>query len=199
MLENEGKYVASLGRLVKWLGGKAEKAGVEVFSGFAAVEPIVDGETVLGVRTGDQGLDHEGNQKNNYEPGVDVHAPITILGEGPRGTITKQLESAFGLQGANPQVYALGVKEVWDVPPGRIAPGEVIHTMGWPLDRNTFGGGFIYGMRDNQVIVGLVVGLDYRNPRLDPHTEFQRLKTHPRISALLAGGKMAFYASQSDS
>ncbi len=196
MLENEGKYVASLGRVVKWMGDKAEKAGVEIFAGFPATAPLLDDRRVVGVRTGDQGLDHDGNRKNNYEPGVDVRAQVTVLGEGPRGTIAKQLEAQLDLEGPNPQVYAVGVKEVWDVPAGRIAPGEVIHTMGWPLDRHTFGGGFIYGMKDNQVIVGLVVGLDYRNPHLDPHTEFQRLKTHPRVAALLDGGKMAFYGAK---
>ena len=196
MLENEGKYVASLGRLVKWMGAKAEAAGAEIFSGFAAVSPLLDGQRVIGVRTGDQGVDHQGAHKSNYEPGVDVHAGVTVLGEGPRGTISKQLEQQFGLAGPNPQVYAIGVKEIWDLPPGRVAAGEVIHTMGWPLDRNTFGGGFIYGMRDNQLIIGLVIGLDYRNPHLDPHTEFQRFKTHPKIAALLDGGRMAFYGAK---
>ena len=196
MLENEGKYVASLGRLVKWMGQNAEAAGIEIFCGFPAVSPLLEKDRVVGVRTGDQGLDHDGNRKSNYQPGVDVRAAVTVLGEGPRGTIAKQLEQRLGLAGVNPQVYAIGVKEVWDLPPGRLTPGEVIHTMGWPLDRHTFGGGFIYGMRDNQAIVGLVVGLDYRNPHLDPHTEFQRLKTHPRVRALLDGGKMAFYGAK---
>ncbi len=196
MLENEGKYVASLGRLVKWMGEKAEAAGIEVFCGFPAVSPLLEDDRVIGIRTGDQGLDHDGKRKANYQPGVDVRAAVTVLGEGPRGTIAKQLEQRLGLAGVNPQVYAVGIKEVWDLPDARLAPGEVIHTMGWPLDRHTFGGGFIYGMRDNQAIVGLVVGLDYRNPHLDPHTEFQRLKTHPRVRALLAGGKMAFYGAK---
>ncbi len=196
MLENEGKYVASLGRLVKWMGGKAEAAGVEIFNGFPAVSPLLEDDRVVGVRTGDQGLDHQGNPKNNYEPGVDVHAAVTVLGEGPRGTITKQLEEALELAGVNPQVYAIGVKEVWDVAPGKIAAGEVIHTMGWPLDRHTFGGGFLYGMGGDQLIVGLVIGLDYRNPHLDPHTEFQRFKTHPKIASLLEDGSMAFYGAK---
>lgn len=196
MLENEGKYVASLGRMMKWMGEKAEQAGVEIFCGFPAVNPLFDGDRVTGVRTGDQGLDHKGNRKDNYQPGVDVHAAVTVLGEGPRGTLSTQLERRLALGGPNPQVYAVGIKEIWDLPAGRLAPGEVIHTLGWPLDCRTFGGGFIYGMQDNQAIVGLVVGLDYRNPKLDAHTEFQRLKTHPKVASLLEGGKMAFYGAK---
>jgi electron-transferring-flavoprotein dehydrogenase len=197
MLENEGKYVASLGKLLRWMAPQVEEVGVDVFCEFPAAEVLTDGERVIGVRTGDRGIDHDGRRKANFEPGVDVHAGVTVLGEGPRGTLVKQLEERLGLaEGANPQTYALGIKEVWELPEGRVEPGSVIHTMGWPLDRSTFGGGFVYGMEGDLLIVGLVVGLDYRNPLLDPHTEFQRFKTHPRLRAMLAGGKMAFYGAK---
>jgi electron-transferring-flavoprotein dehydrogenase len=149
------------------------------------------------VRTGDKGLDKHGQPKANHEPGVDIHAKVTVLGEGPRGTLAKQLVSALRLdEGKNPQVYSIGVKEIWELPAGRVEPGAVMHTMGWPLDTQTFGGSFLYGMQGDQLIVGLVVGLDYRNPWLDPHQEFQRLKTHPHIRRLLEGGKMTYYGAK---
>src|SRR5436305_4971261 len=196
-LENEGNYGASLGKIVKWMAGKVESSGVDVFYEFPAARALVEGGRVVGVRTADRGVSHTGEKKANYEPGVDIRSKVVVLGEGPRGTLVKQLDADLDLwQGKNPQVYALGLKEVWDVPPGRFAPGQVIHTIGWPLDSETFGGGFLYGMQDDQVIVGLVVGLDYKNPLLDPHLEFQRMKTHPRIREILAGGKMAFYGAK---
>jgi electron-transferring-flavoprotein dehydrogenase len=196
-LHNAGCYVASLGRLLKWMAPKVEAAGVDLFFEFPAVEPLFEAGRLVGVRTGDKGVGKTGARKANYEPGVDVRAQVTVFGEGPRGTIAKVLESRVNLNhGKNPQVYALGLKEVWDVPAGRMQPGEVIHTMGWPLGFHNFGGGFIYGMQNDQMIVGLVAGLDYRDPLFDPHAEFQRLKTHPRISRLLEGGKMAFYGAK---
>ena len=197
MLENDGKYVASLGKLVKWMASKLEAEGVDIFSGFPARSVLLDGQRVAGVRTGDRGLDKLGRRKSNYEPGIDIRSKVVVLGEGPRGTLQLQLEKSHGLAaGRNPQVYAIGIKEVWEVPGGRMAPGDVIHTMGWPLDLHTFGGGFVYGMRDDLLIVGLVVGLDYRNPLLDPFQEFQRFKTHPAIRRLLAGGKMSYYGAK---
>jgi electron-transferring-flavoprotein dehydrogenase len=196
MLDNEGKYVASLGRLLRWMAPQVEALGVDIFCEFPASRVLVEGERVIGVRTGDRGIDHDGNRKANFEPGVDIHAGVTVLGEGPRGTLAGQLEALLGLaEGSNPQTYAVGIKEVWELPEGRVQPGSVIHTMGWPLG-STFGGGFIYGMADDLLIVGLVVGLDYENPLLDPHSEFQRFKTHPRLRDLLAGGKMAFYGAK---
>jgi electron-transferring-flavoprotein dehydrogenase len=196
-LENEGKYVASLGKLLRWLAGKAEEVGVDVFCEFPAAEALLDGERVVGVRTGDRGISHEGARKANFEPGVDVLSRVVVLGEGPRGTLAGQLGARLGLdEGANPQVYAIGLKEVWELPAGRVRPGQVAHTMGWPLDLGTFGGGFLYGMQDDLLIVGLVAGLDYRNPLFDPHLEFQRLKTHPEIAALLEGGTMRFYGAK---
>jgi flavin-dependent dehydrogenase len=152
---------------------------------------LVESGRVEGVRIGDKGIDKLGQRKPNYEPGVDVRAKITIIAEGPRGTLSKQLAGMFDLySGKNPQVYSLGVKELWQLPDDRFAPGTVIHTFGWPLDADTFGGGFIYGMKDRIVDIGFVVGLDYRNPTLDPHHEFQRYKMHPSIRAILEGGKM---------
>jgi electron-transferring-flavoprotein dehydrogenase len=196
-LDNHGKYVASLGKLLKWMAPKVEAAGVDLFFEFPAVEALIEEGRVVGVRTGDKGVGKDGRKKSNYEPGVDVRAQVVVLGEGPRGTLTKQLDERFGLsRGKNPQVYAIGLKEIWDLPAGRIQPGEVIHSMGWPLDARTFGGGFAYGMQNDQMIVGLVVGLDYENPLLDPHLQFQRFKTHPAIARYLTGGKMSFYGAK---
>jgi electron-transferring-flavoprotein dehydrogenase len=196
-LENDGSYVASLGRLLKWMAPKVEEAGADIFYEFPAAHALIEDGRVVGVRTADRGISHTGEKKANYEPGVDIRSQVVVLGEGPRGTLVKELDAKLNLwDGKNPQIYALGLKEVWDVPPGRFAPGQVLHTLGWPLDFETFGGGFLYGMQNDQVIVGLVVGLDYKNPLLDPHLEFQRLKTHPRIAGLLEGGKMAFYGAK---
>jgi electron-transferring-flavoprotein dehydrogenase len=196
-LENHGCYVASLGKLLKWMAPRVEAAGVDVFCEFPAVAALVEDGRVVGVRTGDRGIGRHGEKKANYEPGIDVRTRCVVLGEGPRGTLVKQLDAALGLgRGRNPQIYALGLKEVWDLPPGRIAPGQVIHTLNWPLGFHTFGGGFLYGMQNDQLIVGLVVGLDYRNPRFDPYLELQRFKTHPAVAPLLAGGKVAFYGAK---
>ncbi|MBT8491606.1 MAG: NAD(P)/FAD-dependent oxidoreductase, partial [Deltaproteobacteria bacterium] len=198
-LENDGKYVASLGKLAKWMAAKCEDAGVDIFCEFPAAEVLADEKSgrVTGVRTGDRGIGHDGKRKANFEPGVDIMTRALILAEGARGTLAKRLEKKHDLTaGKNPQVYAIGVKEVWELPPGRIEPGEIAHTMGWPLDSSTYGGGFVYGMKDDLLIAGLVVGLDYRNPRLDPHQEFQRFKTHPSMAALLEGGKMAYYGAK---
>jgi electron-transferring-flavoprotein dehydrogenase len=190
-LQNHGNYVVSMGEMVRWMGPIIADAGVDVFPEFAASRVLVENGRVVGVRTGDKGVDKNGRPKSNYEPGVDVRANLVILAEGPRGTLTKQLCGMMDLcAGKNPQVYSLGVKEIWQVPEGRLAPGAVIHTMGWPLDLNTFGGGFIYGMKDNLIDIGLVVGLDSRNPTLDPQHEFQQYKLHPSIRKLLEGGKM---------
>ena len=190
-LQNEGNYVISLGEVVRWLAPIAAGMGVDLFPEFPASRVLVEGGRVVGVRTGDKGIDKNGHPKPNYEPGVDVRAKITILAEGPRGTLTKQLEKLFDLNaGKNPQTYSVGVKELWQLPDDRFAQGRVVHTMGWPLDTDTFGGAFIYGMSDRIVDIGLVVGLDYRNPTLDPHHEFQRLKLHPAVRSILQGGTM---------
>src|SRR6185369_9284449 len=196
-LENDGSYVASLGRLLKWMAPKVEESGVDLFFEFPAARALVENGRVVGVRTADRGVSHTGDKKANFEPGVDIRSQVVVLGEGPRGTLVKQLDAEMNWwEGKNPQVYAIGLKEVWDVPAGRFAPGQVLHTLGWPLGFENFGGGFIYGMQNDQVIVGLVAGLDYKNPLFDPHLEFQRLKTHPRIASILEGGKMAFYGAK---
>jgi len=196
-LANHGCHVASLGKLVKWMGKELEDLGIDLFCEFPGREVLLEGERVIGVVTGDRGVDKNGQRKANFEPGVEIRAGITLLGEGPRGTLAKQLDQRLDLsRDANPQVYAIGLKEVWQLPSGRVRPGDVIHTMGWPLGFELFGGGFVYGMRDDLLIVGLVVGLDYENPLVDPHLEFQRFKTHPRIRRLLEGGKMAYYGAK---
>src|ERR1051325_5693658 len=190
-LQNMGNYVLSLGDMVRWLAPIVAEMGVDLFPEFPASRVLVEDGRVVGVRTGDKGIDRNGQPKANFEPGVDVRAKITILAEGPRGTLTKQLAIEQNLyEDKNPQVYSVGVKEIWQLPDDRFAPGTVIHTMGWPLDTETFGGAFIYGMSDRMVDIGLVVGLDYRDPTLDPHHEFQRFKTHPAIRKILGGGKM---------
>ncbi|HYM59842.1 MAG TPA: electron transfer flavoprotein-ubiquinone oxidoreductase [Thermoanaerobaculia bacterium] len=190
-LQNEGNYVVSLAEAVRWMAGVVGEMGVDLFPEFAASRVLIENGRVVGVRTGDKGIDKNGEKKPNFEPGVDIRAKITILAEGPRGTLTKQLAGLLDLYaGKNPQVYSVGIKELWQLPDDRFASGTVIHTMGWPLDADTFGGGFIYGMKDRIVDIGLVVGLDYKNPTLDPHHEFQRYKLHPVIRELLQGGKM---------
>jgi len=204
VLNNHGNHVISLGRLVKWMAGVAEKSGkVNLFPATPGAELLYgshDGEgsdTVVGVRTGDKGVDRNGEKKSNFEPGIDIKAKITILGEGVRGSLTKTLIAKQHLDSeSDPQVYSLGIKELWQMPRGSVEPGRVIHTMGWPLDDQTFGGAFIYTMADDIIDIGLVVGLDYKNPNLEPHALFQKLKTHPLIAKMLAGGKMIQYGAK---
>jgi len=197
-LRDHGNYVISLNRLVKWLGSKVEEAGITVFTGFAGSELLYDGERVSGVRTDDKGVDRQNQPKSNFEPGHDLHAKVVILAEGPRGSLTKQLIARFNLdRDRNPQTYGQGIKELWEVPSGRIAPGEVIYTMGWPLSSKEYGGAWIYGGKDNIVSLGFVTGLDYPDPRLDPQRVLQVFKQHPLISGLLAGGKMIRYGAKS--
>ena len=190
-MRNHGNYVVSLAEMTRWMGGLVADNGIDVFPEFPAARVLMEDGKVVGVRTADKGIDKNGEAKGNFEPGVDIRAKLVILAEGPRGTLTKQLAQELDLYaGKMPQVYSVGVKEIWEVPEGRFPAGSVIHTMGWPLDMQTFGGAFIYGMKDNLVDIGLVVGLDYKNPTLDPHHEFQRLKMHPAIKKILDGGKM---------
>src|ERR1700693_315275 len=201
-LRDHGNYVISLNRFVKWLGGKVEETGITIFTGFAGSELIFSDDPkearVTGVRTDDKGVDKEGRQKSNFEPGYDLNAKIIILAEGPRGSLTKQLVSKFDLaKNANPQTYGVGVKELWEVPSGRIAPGEVIYTMGWPLTPKEYGGAWIYGSKDNVVSLGFVTGLDYPDPRLDPQRVLQEFKKHPLVANLLEGGKMIRYGAKS--
>jgi len=197
MLSNHAYYVGSLGKLVKWLGEKAEEKGVSIFPEFPASEVLIEDGAVVGVRTKDQGVGKDGKKKANFQPGMDIRTRCTVLGEGVRGTLVKQLDQHLDLwAGKNPMTYTIGIKEHWELPEGRIAPGSVTHTMNWPLGKDLFGGGFIYGMKGNVAAVGLVVGLDYENPWTDPHDLFQRMKTHPEIAKLLEGGKMINYGAK---
>jgi electron-transferring-flavoprotein dehydrogenase len=196
-LQNHGNYVISLNQLVKWLASQAEAKGIDLLAGFPAAEVLYEGDRVVGVRTGDKGIDKHGNKKSNYEPGVDLRAKVTILAEGARGSLTKELVPRLKLdEGKFPMVYSIGIKELWEVPKGRLPRGAVLHTMGYPLDTRTFGGGFVYGFTDERISVGLVVGLDYRDPFLDPHALFQRFKEHPLLKEMLAGGKMVRYGAR---
>ena len=197
MLQNHGNYVLSLGKLVAWMAGVAEEKGVLVLTETPAASPIVEDGRVLGVRTGDKGVNKQGQRKPNYQPGADCRARVTVLCEGPRGTIAKALEKQLGLTaGRNAQVYSTGVKELWEMPAGRVEKGRVIHTLGFPLPNETFGGGFIYGVDDTHWSVGFVTGLDYRDPTTDPHLNLQRFKTHPLVRSLLEGGKPVAYGAK---
>ncbi|MHB2016141.1 MAG: electron transfer flavoprotein-ubiquinone oxidoreductase [Candidatus Xenobia bacterium] len=196
-MRNHGNYIISLGSLVRWLAKMAEEAGVNLFPGFAGVDLLVEDGKVVGVRTGDKGLNKQGQPGENYEQGIDIRAKVTVLGEGPLGTLTRIAQQRLGIQeGKNPQSYATGVKEIWEMPKGRTQPGSIIHTMGWPLDVHTFGGGFCYHDDKDRIAIGLVVGLDYADPYLDPHREFQRMKEHPLFKPMLEGGKLVHYGAK---
>ncbi|MBI2956365.1 MAG: electron transfer flavoprotein-ubiquinone oxidoreductase [Acidobacteria bacterium] len=196
-LRNHGNYVVSLARLVQWLGQRAERAGINVFTGFAGSELLIEDGTVVGIQTDDKGVDKNGGRKPNFQPGYHLRARVTVLAEGPRGSLTKQLINKFQLDaGRNPQVYSLGVKELWEVPEGRIKPGTVWHTMGYPLPSDIYGGGWIYGLQGNRVSLGLVAGLHYANPLFDPHVAFQQYKLHPFVRRLLEGGKLVRYGAK---
>jgi electron-transferring-flavoprotein dehydrogenase len=195
-LQNHGNYVVSLNRLTKWLGGLVEKAGVNVFTQFAGASLIYEGAGIAGVITEDKGVDKNGKPKDNFTPGYELRSKITVLAEGPRGSLTKTLVDHFRLDGVNPQVYGIGIKELWDVQPGRIETGYVAHTLGWPLDSHKYGGGWIYGLRDNRVSLGMVVGLEYEDSLFDPHEAFQKFKKHPFVRRILEGGKLVRYGAK---
>src|SRR6266699_1661205 len=197
-LKNHGYYIISLNRLTAWLGEKCEEAGVNIFPEFPSADILYDeDDRVVGVRTGDKGIDKEGKRKPNFEPGVDLRAKVTVLGEGPRGSLTKQLTARLNLNaGREPQVYSIGVKELWELPDDRYPTGRVTHTLGFPSDAHTYGGGWIYGMQNRILNIGYVTGLDYQDPLLDPHAEFQRYKQHPFLAKLLDGGKMIRYGAK---
>ncbi|HYF00367.1 MAG TPA: electron transfer flavoprotein-ubiquinone oxidoreductase [Planctomycetota bacterium] len=196
-LRQHGNFIISLGQMVRWLAKEAEAAGVNVFPGFPAVDVLIEDGRVAGIRTGDKGVDKHGEKRANYEPGIDIKAKVTVVAEGPRGHIARILVQRFGLdRDRAPQVYATGVKEIWELPPGTTHRGRVIHTMGWPLRTDTFGGGFLYTMSKDRIDIGFVVGLDYKDPFTDPHHEFQRFKTHPKVRAILEAGKMIEYGAE---
>ncbi|HXZ31350.1 MAG TPA: electron transfer flavoprotein-ubiquinone oxidoreductase [Terriglobales bacterium] len=197
-LRDHGNYVISLNRFVKWLGSKVEETGITVFTGFAGSELLFEGDRVTGVRTDDKGVDKQNQPKSNFEPGYDLQAKVVILAEGPRGSLTKQLITRFDLmKDRNPQTFGQGVKELWELPSGRIAPGQVIYTMGWPLTSKEYGGAWMYGSKDNIVSLGFVTALEYPDPRLDPQHVLQDFKQHPFIAGLLEGGKMIRYGAKS--
>jgi electron-transferring-flavoprotein dehydrogenase len=197
-LRDHGNYVISINKFVKWMAAKVEAAGITLFTGFAGSELLFDEDGVAGVRTDDKGVDKEGNPKANFEPGYDLRSKITILAEGARGSCTKQLIERFHLESPeHAQTYGVGIKELWEVPAGRVAKGEVIYTLGYPLTGQEYGGAWIYGISDTLLSVGYVVGLDYQDPRVDPHHVFQSFKQHALARPLLEGGKMIRYGAKS--
>jgi electron-transferring-flavoprotein dehydrogenase len=197
-MNNHGNYIISLNQFVKWLGERAEEVGVEVYPGFAASEVLYRGDgSVKGVATNDLGLSREGKPKDNFERGMEFHARVTLLGEGCHGSLTKQIIKKFDLRrDCQHQTYALGIKEIWEVQPEKFKKGEIVHSMGYPLPTDTYGGGWMYHFGENLVSIGLVVGLDYPNPWLSPYGEFQKMKHHPLYSSVLDGGKCISYGAR---
>ncbi len=196
-MSNKGNYTASMSKICRYLAMKAEEKGVEIYTGFSVSEILYSNGKVIGAKTIDTGIDHNGNKLENFQPGTRIEAKLTIFAEGTRGSLSKQLIQKYALdKDKNCQVYSLGVKELWSVPEGNIKPGEVYHTMGYPLNMKEFGGGFVYGLNDNKVAVGLVVGLDYEDPAFDTHDAFQAWKTNPFISKFLKDGKMVEYGAK---
>jgi len=189
---NHGNVVVSIANMMAWLAPKAEALGVEIYPGFSAAEALFDDQgAVKGVRTPDMGIARDGTPKDSHEPGIEIHAPITVFAEGCRGHCTKQLIKRFELdKDCDPQTYAIGLKELWKVPPERSQPGLVQHTIGWPLENDIYGGSFIYHLTDNRIALGFVVGLDYADPRFEPFEAFQQWKHHPKIRALIEDGEI---------
>lgn len=197
-MHNKGTYTGSLGNLCRWLAEQAEGLGVEIFPGFAAAEILYnDDGSVKGVATGDMGIARDGSHKPDYAPGLELHAKYSFFAEGVRGHLTKMLKPQFALDAdCEPQVYGIGIKELWDIDPANHAPGRVIHTQGWPLDANANGGGFLYHQANGQVALGFVTWLNYRNPHISPFQEMQKWKTHPEIAKILKGGKRISYGAR---
>jgi len=197
-MNNHGNYIISLGALARWMAEQAESLEVEIFPGFAAAEVLYNFEGhVVGVATGDMGINKEGQKTDSFEPGMELHARQTIFTEGCHGSLTKELIQKFDLRATScPQTYGLGIKEVWEIKPENHEQGKITHSIGWPMDTKTYGGSWIYHMEDNQISIGSVVGLDYRNPYLSPYEEMQRFKTHPKIAKLLEDGKRISYGAR---
>ena len=194
---NKGNYVASLGQLCRYLASVAEEKGVEIYSGFSVNEILYENNEIIGAKTMDTGVDHDGKPMENFQAGTKIYADIVVFAEGTRGTLTKELVRKFQLdKDSNEQMYSLGSKELWSVPEGKIKAGEIYHTMGYPLSTKEFGGGFVYGLKDNKVALGLVVGLDYEDPTFDIHHAFQIWKTHPFIQKIIQGGKLLEYGAK---
>jgi len=196
-MHNDGNYIVSLGETCRWLGQQAEALGVEIYPGFAAAEVLVEDGRVVGVATGDMGIEKSGEHGPNYQPGMELRAPYTLFAEGCRGSLSKQVTERFHLrEGRNPQTYAIGIKELWEIPAANHRPGLVEHAVGWPLDSRTYGGSWLYHFGDNLVSYGFVVGLDYSNPWLSPFDEMQRFKTHPAIRKHFEGGRRISYGAR---
>ncbi|MDD2667502.1 electron transfer flavoprotein-ubiquinone oxidoreductase [Zoogloea sp.] len=197
-MHNEGNFIVSLGNVVRWLGEQAEALGVEIYPGFAASEVLFNADgSVKGIATGDMGVEKNGEPGPNYQPGIELHARQTVFSEGCRGSLTKGLFAKFNLRdGADPQTYGIGIKELWEVRPEVHQAGLTMHTVGWPVSTDVYGGSFLYHLENNQVAVGFVVGLDYSNPHLSPYEEFQRFKTHPEIRKVFEGGRRISYGAR---
>jgi electron-transferring-flavoprotein dehydrogenase len=196
-MHNEGNYIVSLGNVCRWLATQAEELGVEIFPGFAAAETLFEDGRVCGIATGDMGIGKDGQRTGNFTPGVEIHARLTVFAEGVRGSLSKALIERFDLRkNAQPQTYGIGIKELWEIDPAKHHAGRIIHTVGWPLDFETYGGSFLYHLENNQVAVGYVIGLDYKNPYLSPFEEFQRFKTHPAIRPIFEGGRRIAYGAR---
>jgi electron-transferring-flavoprotein dehydrogenase len=200
-MHNAGNYIVSLGNVCRWLGQQAEALGVEIFPGFAAAETLFEAGSedgrVCGIATGDMGIGKDGARTGNFTPGVEIHARLTVFAEGVRGSLSKALIDKFDLRrDAQPQTYGIGIKELWEIDPAKYHPGRIVHTIGWPLDAETYGGSFLYHLENNQVAVGFVIGLDYPNPYLSPFEEFQRFKTHPAIRPTFEGGRRIAYGAR---
>jgi electron-transferring-flavoprotein dehydrogenase len=191
-MNNHGNFILSLGAMCAWMAPQAEALGVEIYPGFAAAEPYFNEDgSVGGVRIGDMGVARDGSQKAGYTQGIDIRAKVTVLAEGARGHLTKQLTKRFELDAkSDPQTYSIGIKELWQLPAGRGTPGKIVHSLGWPADPHTYGGSFLYHMQNDQVALGYVSGLDYRDPRYQPYEAFQQWKNHPQQKALLDGGSI---------
>ena len=196
-MHNEGNYIVSLGNVVRWLGQQAEELGVEIYPGFAAAEVLVEGGRVVGVATGDMGIGKDGQPTENFQRGMELRATYTVFAEGCRGSLSKQLMSEFKLrENCDPQTYGIGIKELWEVKPEKFQKGLTVHSIGWPLKSDTYGGSFLYHFGENLVAIGFVVGLDYTNPYLSPFQEFQRYKTHPAIAPTFEGAKRISYGAR---
>jgi electron-transferring-flavoprotein dehydrogenase len=196
-MHNNGNWIISLGQLCRWLAQQAEAMGVEIYPGFAAAEVLIEEGRVVGVATGDQGIARDGTKRDDWQPGMELRAPYTLFAEGCRGSLTKTLEATFGLRDPDsPQTYAIGIKELWEVPAASHRPGMILHSIGWPLSADTYGGSFLYHWGENLMSYGFVVGLDYPNPHLSPFEEMQRFKAHPEIAPFFAGARRIGYGAR---
>ncbi|HET7395312.1 MAG TPA: electron-transfer flavoprotein:ubiquinone oxidoreductase, partial [Gammaproteobacteria bacterium] len=196
-MHNHGNFIISLGSLCAWLAQQAEALGIDVFPGFPAAAPLIEDGKVIGVRCGDMGIEKDGTPGPNFAAGVDINAGVTILAEGCRGSVSKQLIKEFKLDAdCSPQTYGIGFKELWQLPPGRVNPGSIQHSLGWPLDSKTYGGSFLYHLDNDRIYVGFVAGLDYEDPEFKPFEAFQQFKHHPSVKPLLEGGEIVSAGSR---